>query len=371
MNILFDWINSPGVQKVIELMKLGMNVIRWVVPIGLIIMTSWDLFTKVLDPDNKDAQKKIMNRAIAAVIVFFVPTIVNLIMRLVDIGKGGSSIGSNNGGNSQTVVEKESVIKITNCPSMSVNVGDNISLNASITNYSGKLTWNTSEKDKTSIVMNNDGTNAYFGVSSYPNGGKIVVSVSGNGKTATCNINVNKPEITGETKILNCPSSDKVYKKGDVITLNAEGPNNFDGSLVWIISPSNIFKSDVSNNGKTVTINVLDYYAMGFNIFSVSGGGKTTSCKINFHPSENISGDVKITGCTYEKMKVGDSFTISANNVKEWSGIIFEKYYEIIDNHDNTATIKILNHFSNELRANVMVRDNDNKTGMCSFYTTE
>lgn len=91
MYILFNWCSQPGVKTVFSLIKTAFTIIRWVVPIGLIIMTSLDLFNKVLDPDNKDAQKKILNRIIAAVIVFFVPTIVNLVLRLVDVGMGHDS----------------------------------------------------------------------------------------------------------------------------------------------------------------------------------------------------------------------------------------------------------------------------------------
>ena len=91
MYILFNWCSQPGVKTVFNLIKTAFTIIRWVVPIGLIIMTSLDLFNKVLDPDNKDAQKKILNRIIAAVIVFFVPTIVNLVLRLVDVGMGHDS----------------------------------------------------------------------------------------------------------------------------------------------------------------------------------------------------------------------------------------------------------------------------------------
>lgn len=84
MYMLFDWCGQDEVIKIFHLAKYILTLIRWIVPIGLIVMTSWDLFTKVLNPDNKDAQKKIMNRAVAAVIVFFIPTIVNIVMWIFD-----------------------------------------------------------------------------------------------------------------------------------------------------------------------------------------------------------------------------------------------------------------------------------------------
>lgn len=88
MYILFDWCSESGVLSVFRIIKTLLNVVRLAVPIGLIIWTMIELFKNVLNPDDKDSKKKIINRAIAAVIVFLVPTIVNLVMNLVDIGLG-------------------------------------------------------------------------------------------------------------------------------------------------------------------------------------------------------------------------------------------------------------------------------------------
>ena len=94
MNILFDWCGRCGVQKVMYLIKTLVNIIRWVVPIGLIIMTSLDIAKKVLNPDEKEGQKKIMHRVIAGLIVFFVPLFIRFVLYIVDIGaenKNGTS----------------------------------------------------------------------------------------------------------------------------------------------------------------------------------------------------------------------------------------------------------------------------------------
>lgn len=94
MNILFDWCAQPGVQSVFGLIKTLLNIMRWVVPIGLIIMTSLDIFKKVLNPDDKDGQKKILTRIIAAVIVFAVPILVRLVLNLIDIGLNNNTASS-------------------------------------------------------------------------------------------------------------------------------------------------------------------------------------------------------------------------------------------------------------------------------------
>lgn len=88
MYMLFNWCSQPGVLNVFRFIKDALNLVRLAVPIGLIVWTIIELFKNVLNPDDKDSKKKIGTRLIAAIIVFLVPTIVNLIMNLVDIGIG-------------------------------------------------------------------------------------------------------------------------------------------------------------------------------------------------------------------------------------------------------------------------------------------
>ena len=92
--ILFDWCAQSGVRSVFGLIRNLLNIMSWVVPIGLIIMTSIDIFKKVINPDDKDGQKKIMTRIIAAVIVFCVPIMVRFVLRLIDIGLNNNSASS-------------------------------------------------------------------------------------------------------------------------------------------------------------------------------------------------------------------------------------------------------------------------------------
>ena len=94
MYLLDFWCQQQGVIQVIRLIKTGLSVIRWVVPIGLIVMTGLDVFKKVINPDDKDGQKKILNRLIAAIIVFFVPLLVRFVLKLVSVGGGSNNISS-------------------------------------------------------------------------------------------------------------------------------------------------------------------------------------------------------------------------------------------------------------------------------------
>lgn len=88
MYMLFNWCNESGVITVFKFLKDALNLVRLAVPIALIVWTIIELFKNVINPDDKDSKKKIGNRIIAAFIVFLVPTIVNLVMNLVDIGIG-------------------------------------------------------------------------------------------------------------------------------------------------------------------------------------------------------------------------------------------------------------------------------------------
>ncbi len=68
-----------------------LTVIQIAVPILLIIMGSLDLAKAVMagkDDEIKKAQGTFVKRAIAAVIVFFVPVVVKLVLGLVPVGTG-------------------------------------------------------------------------------------------------------------------------------------------------------------------------------------------------------------------------------------------------------------------------------------------
>ena len=90
VNLIVDWnwCAQEGVQNTFHLIKELLNILRIVVPIGLIIMTSIDVMQKVINPDDKEGQKKIMTRAIAALIVFFIPTFIRITFKVIDWGTG-------------------------------------------------------------------------------------------------------------------------------------------------------------------------------------------------------------------------------------------------------------------------------------------
>ncbi len=75
-----------GLDAVVRLLKTVLSIIQWGVPILLILMGSIDLGKAVLASDDKEikgATSKLIKRAIAALAVFFVPMIVNLLIGMV------------------------------------------------------------------------------------------------------------------------------------------------------------------------------------------------------------------------------------------------------------------------------------------------
>jgi hypothetical protein len=92
----FDWCrDGSGIIKAMSFIKAILNVIRILVPIGLVGFTVFEVVKKVINPDDRDFMKKIGNRIIAAVVVFFVPLIVSLVLKIIDIGTGNTSASSN------------------------------------------------------------------------------------------------------------------------------------------------------------------------------------------------------------------------------------------------------------------------------------
>ncbi len=91
----FDWCrDGSGIIKAMSCIKFILSIIRIAVPIGLVAFTIVEVVKKVLNPDDKDFMKHILNRVIAAVVVFFVPLIVSFVLRIIDIGAGNTDASS-------------------------------------------------------------------------------------------------------------------------------------------------------------------------------------------------------------------------------------------------------------------------------------
>lgn len=86
MQILDFYIcDTLGFLQVMNLIKTLLNILRFVIPIIVILMLIMDLTKNVINPNEKEGMKKIVTRVSAAVIVFLVPTIINLIVYFINM----------------------------------------------------------------------------------------------------------------------------------------------------------------------------------------------------------------------------------------------------------------------------------------------
>lgn len=80
---------TGGIASVVGLAKMVIKVLQIAVPIGLIVMGTIDMAKAVIAGDEKkmkEAQKPFIKRIIAAVIVFLIPIIVNMVLSFVTTG---------------------------------------------------------------------------------------------------------------------------------------------------------------------------------------------------------------------------------------------------------------------------------------------
>ena len=86
-----------GILPIVKFVRQGiMPIIQIGIPILLILFGSIDLGKAVMSQDDKEikgATSKLIKRAVAAAVVFFIPFIVSLVMDL--IGKAGDEVQGN------------------------------------------------------------------------------------------------------------------------------------------------------------------------------------------------------------------------------------------------------------------------------------
>ena len=86
MQILDFYIcDTLGFLQVMNLFKILLNILRFVVLIIVIVMLVMVLVNNVINQNEKEGMKKIVTLIAAAVIVFLIPTIINLIVHLINI----------------------------------------------------------------------------------------------------------------------------------------------------------------------------------------------------------------------------------------------------------------------------------------------
>lgn len=83
---ILDACNNIGMLKILMFIKIIMNIIFIIVPIGMIIMISIDFSKNIFNVEEnniKSNNKKIINRIISVILMFMVPYIINLVMHII------------------------------------------------------------------------------------------------------------------------------------------------------------------------------------------------------------------------------------------------------------------------------------------------
>lgn len=89
MNILLTTCENPNILRLIYLAKKISNLVFILIPIALIIFVIIDVFKNVVEADNeknvKTNNKSIIKRIVYAILIFFTPMIVSLIMNTLSL----------------------------------------------------------------------------------------------------------------------------------------------------------------------------------------------------------------------------------------------------------------------------------------------
>ncbi len=100
--IIASLCENPDVLRIFKMIKISINVIKIVVPLLLIISLMLD-FIKPMLSDKKDeltiSGRKAIKRIIAAILIFFIPTFVNILLEMAnkkDIGYSACFANANN-----------------------------------------------------------------------------------------------------------------------------------------------------------------------------------------------------------------------------------------------------------------------------------
>ena len=75
--------SDAGLSSILGVVKNILNLIQIIAPILLLIMTAVHLTQLMRDPDDKKKLKKVKNSALAAVIIFFIPMLVNVVFGML------------------------------------------------------------------------------------------------------------------------------------------------------------------------------------------------------------------------------------------------------------------------------------------------
>ena len=72
-----------GIAMYLYIMKNALTIIQIVIPILLLVMATIQMIKMMASPDDKKSPKALLNKFIAALVVFFIPLIVNVVLSII------------------------------------------------------------------------------------------------------------------------------------------------------------------------------------------------------------------------------------------------------------------------------------------------
>ena len=87
--------SDPALSGILSSVKGILLLIQIIVPIMLIVWSMYQLFLLMQNPDMKNGVKNIINKFIAAVVVFMIPVLLNVIFSLAGESTNFSSCWNN------------------------------------------------------------------------------------------------------------------------------------------------------------------------------------------------------------------------------------------------------------------------------------
>ena len=81
-NDLGNCCKDPSLANIMSVFSNILNIIQIVVPIILLLMIAYQLMQMMINPDEKKNKKKMLNQFIAAVVIFFIPMLANIVINI-------------------------------------------------------------------------------------------------------------------------------------------------------------------------------------------------------------------------------------------------------------------------------------------------
>ena len=369
MIIEFNWLNQEGVKNVINMVYKILDVIRIIVPIALIVMTTIDITKKVINPEEKEGQKKIMIRAVAALLVFLSPTIIKFTLRVLNIDTDVNINPTTPSNTAKPTNNKivcspgyyypphssscEICLANSYCPGGTFTLKDDSSPSGIYSCGSGytspagaksfsecksgstttdKITCSPgyylpSHSTKCEICLANSycpGGTFMNRNDSSPSGiyscGNGYSSSAGSSSSSECKKNATPTPSLTSLKITNCPRSQKSYFIGEKVTLKTDIPESFKGEIKWKVDDTNVAKIVGSSNTREADVELLTRSNLGSVWVTVVAGGLADTCYINIE----VVKELKIENCpsSNKVFHVGDKINLKSNLPSTYQGII-------------------------------------------------